>query len=230
VRTKRSAIIRGLGIAAWLLVGVACTVLTSWAGTWAYDRAFRRSVKLLSGPAWGRSKNFLGHKPEPAFWPIAVPSDWLSTPNQAFSSSGWGWVCRYGLTYGSVESECGEVRTGWPTAAMHRWERTTYRLGVGGAPNTSPTVSSIALHTGKPGENFGVKALPIAPIWPGFAVDTLFYAALAWGFWRGQVWLRRRWRRSRGRCPRCGYSLAGLAVSPAGAVCPECGQQCAAAL
>lgn len=53
----------------------------------------------------------------------------------------------------------------------------------------------------------------------GFAGNTvvfaLFWAALAVTFVR----TRRSWRRRRGRCPMCAYSLAGLAD----AGCPECG-------
>jgi hypothetical protein len=62
--------------------------------------------------------------------------------------------------------------------------------------------------------------LPIAPIWSGLAINTLFYGTIAWGllFLPGTV---RRWRRRRGgRCRECGYDRARLA---AGAACPECG-------
>ncbi len=63
--------------------------------------------------------------------------------------------------------------------------------------------------------------LPTIPLWPGFALNTLFYAALAWGLWQLPLAIRRRRRRSKGLCVRCGYDLKGLA---AGAVCPECGR------
>jgi hypothetical protein len=67
--------------------------------------------------------------------------------------------------------------------------------------------------------------LSLMPVWPGFAANTLLYAALAWVPLRG-VGTLRRWRRSRrGRCPACGYDLAGLA---AGTACPECGWEAGA--
>ena len=59
-----------------------------------------------------------------------------------------------------------------------------------------------------------VKAIPIAPIWVGFAVNTLFYAALL----LLPFVLRRIIRLKRGRCPACAYPMGESAV------CSECGK------
>lgn len=61
---------------------------------------------------------------------------------------------------------------------------------------------------------------PRRPLWPGFALNTLIYAALAWGLWRLPFAARRRRRKRRNQCAACGYSRAGLAE---GSACPECG-------
>jgi hypothetical protein len=56
-------------------------------------------------------------------------------------------------------------------------------------------------------------------MWPGFALNTLIYAAaaaLAAALWRTST---RALRRLRGRCPRCAYDLR---AEPGGG-CPECG-------
>jgi hypothetical protein len=59
--------------------------------------------------------------------------------------------------------------------------------------------------------------LPISPIWSGFAINTLFYAAILWLLFAAPFALR-RWRRvRRGLCPAGAYPVG---VS---AVCTECG-------
>ena len=61
--------------------------------------------------------------------------------------------------------------------------------------------------------------LPLLPLWPGFAVNTLFYAISLWMLVRGPFALRRHLRHRHGRCLKCGYDLRGdLAAG-----CPECG-------
>jgi hypothetical protein len=64
--------------------------------------------------------------------------------------------------------------------------------------------------------------LPITPRFPGFAINTIFYAAIVWGLFAVPGAVRRRIggvRRKRGQCAACGYSLQGIA----GGKCPECG-------
>jgi hypothetical protein len=61
------------------------------------------------------------------------------------------------------------------------------------------------------------RLLPLRPIWPGFAINTLFYAAILWLLFTapGSV---RRWRRiRRGLCAKCAYPIG------ASDVCTECG-------
>jgi hypothetical protein len=62
------------------------------------------------------------------------------------------------------------------------------------------------------------KPLPIRPCWPGFAVNTLFYAAILWLLIPGPFALRRLIRRRRGLCPRCAYPVG------ASSTCSECGR------
>ncbi|MBL0871550.1 MAG: hypothetical protein IBJ18_13340 [Phycisphaerales bacterium] len=62
--------------------------------------------------------------------------------------------------------------------------------------------------------------LAISPVWPGFALNTLFYATLFATPAPLLHWHTRRNRRRAGHCEKCNYNLAGLA---SGAACPECG-------
>ena len=61
------------------------------------------------------------------------------------------------------------------------------------------------------------RVRPLNPIWPGFAINTLFYAAILWLLFAapGRV---RRWRRiRRGLCAKCAYPVGTSEV------CTECG-------
>ncbi len=65
------------------------------------------------------------------------------------------------------------------------------------------------------------RALPLRPIWPGFAINTIFYATVLSLLWSSPFVVRRLIRRKRGHCIKCGYDLRG--TSGGGGVCPECG-------
>lgn len=71
-----------------------------------------------------------------------------------------------------------------------------------------------------------ISHVPIIPSALGMLANTAVWGLIAYGFWRGSCDLMGRWRRARsalavrrGVCPRCGYSLRGLALPG----CPECG-------
>jgi hypothetical protein len=60
--------------------------------------------------------------------------------------------------------------------------------------------------------------LPLRPIWPGFAINTLFYAGILLITFAAPFALR-RWRRvKRGLCPACAYPTG------ASGFCSECGK------
>ncbi len=64
----------------------------------------------------------------------------------------------------------------------------------------------------------GRAFIPLRPIWPGFAVNTLFYATLLWLVIPGPFVLRRFLRMRRGLCQKCAYPMGESAV------CTECGK------
>ncbi len=64
------------------------------------------------------------------------------------------------------------------------------------------------------------KRWPLRPLWPGFAINTLFYAAILWCLFAAPFALRRRRRIKRGLCSKCAYDLRGTSSE----TCPECGE------
>jgi hypothetical protein len=58
---------------------------------------------------------------------------------------------------------------------------------------------------------------PIRPIWPGFAVNTMFYAVILWPVSLIPGVVRRTIRRKRGQCLSCAYPIGTSNV------CAECG-------
>ena len=61
--------------------------------------------------------------------------------------------------------------------------------------------------------------VPLLPIWPGFAINTIFYAAILWLLFAAPFKVR-RWRRTRlGLCPACAYPVGESET------CTECGRR-----
>ncbi len=110
-------------------------------------------------------------------------------------------------------------RAGWPMRSLGCWY-----VGVTGNPGGMVTATGnvtvargIKIRAGWPPAGNGLRAIPLWPLWPGFAVNTALYAALAWAAWRGTGIVRsRRWS-AHGRCAGCGYEVGMLER------CPECG-------
>ena len=62
-----------------------------------------------------------------------------------------------------------------------------------------------------------IRGLPYRPIWPGLAINSVFWGAIAFGVVNAYGRTRRTLRRRRGLCPACAYPVG---ASP---VCTECG-------
>jgi hypothetical protein len=106
------------------------------------------------------------------------------------------------------------VATGWPIATV--WREHLIKA--------FETHAEGSIDVGLSSWNYGGfvldRSVPIRPIWPGFAINTIFYAAILWlapGKIRRFIIVRRRIRRH--RCPACGYQIA----EGVGPMCSECG-------
>lgn len=130
------------------------------------------------------------------------------------------------ITWASDSAEnISEVRAGWPLrclAGFNNAEVTIksgdiwlnmFRTGSGGYIDAIELPPFI-------GAAFGAawRGLPLRPIWPGFIINTIFYALLLWLLFAIPFAVRRMLRRRRGVCERCAYPVG---VSP---VCTECGE------
>lgn len=107
---------------------------------------------------------------------------------------------------------------GWPMPSMRCWleNQSGYPSSLASA-RRGPVrlVAGIDLSGGKIGPDS--RALPLQPMWLGFAINTLFYATILWMLFAAVLALRRRRRMKRGLCPACAYPVG---TSP---VCTECG-------
>jgi len=95
-----------------------------------------------------------------------------------------------------------QVLAGWPTLCL-RHDETITRLDL--------PIPYLPLPLTE-------KVLPYRPIWPGFAINTIFYATILWLPF-APFQLRRYVRVKRGRCIKCGYDLSHVEHK----ACPECG-------
>jgi hypothetical protein len=86
--------------------------------------------------------------------------------------------------------------------------RSSYCSQLG--PGTENHYDSLKLTT--------TRRLATHPIWPGFAINTIFYAAILWLLFAAPGFVRRRLRARRGQCPACAYPVGSSNV------CTECGR------
>ena len=106
----------------------------------------------------------------------------------------------------------GIIEAGWPLRGLNgQW-------WIGGSSDDPDLlmVYGVAL----PGSDFVSRpgVLPLRPIWPGFAVNTIFYAVFLWLLSYSALVLRRFIRVKRGHCTACAYPIGESDV------CSECGK------
>jgi hypothetical protein len=130
-----------------------------------------------------------------------------------------GKFATYYPSYPSAVAIMSSVRAGWPVKSMHGevWSVFDGRTGAPGTRRDGIIEFPRTVNMVNGSRYFPVQC-PLDPIWPGFAINTLFYAGLLWLLFAAPFALRRRRRMKRGLCPVCAYPVGESEV------CTECGK------
>ncbi len=184
----------------FLLLGAVVNVAVVWGGLWTTSGSQSQALPLdeqlhlwsqFAQPGWP-SCDGLGRR-----WIGAI-----ATADVA-----------YGVRSSGIPSYAvGRYRQGWPFRTLQGYQLWT--------PTGRSQVKGLELHTrGSASGPVRFFFLPLQTLWPGFAINTLFYATPLWLVTLGSFALRRHLRRKRGLCVACGYDLRHADHE----ACPECG-------
>jgi hypothetical protein len=207
-KCPRKQLLLKLGV--FLLLGVVVNVAVAW-GCCLPDSA------VLGLP-------FATTDADRTWWKEAKPSGFSEIPLSKADCRGFGWrlSALFDETAGSASlipcPMAMTFRAGWPILALDgdAW------IDISG--------NSVAERSLTPVDWFNdeTRLLVTAPLWPGFAINTIFYAAMLCLLWFAPGRIKRFIRVHRGRCPACGYIIAPgtAAASTPGGPCSECGACC----
>ncbi len=162
-------------------------------GGWAWSEAY----VLNETPKFVDDAQLSSHFP---YWSAFAHGDPLVTQSQS--------------PEGSRLWQYDETAFGWPAYSLF------YQSAHGNGPSDrSSTAIALpdSLRQLLARNNFRFE-FPRTPIFPGFAINTIFYGAILWLPVAGLGALRRRRRIKRGLCPACAYPLGESDV------CTECGK------
>jgi hypothetical protein len=195
---------------AYAVGGAIINVAVAWVGTWlqrnsvshSMSESERASLWNVNAPQeWPRAGPMFGTKHVSGFTDYRVIGARPAHVSPQFTEV-TSYIPRYDLII------CDQ---GWPCRATRAMDF------VCQDSETSPEMRwqrQGILLTSTDSRVFGLK-----PLWPGFAINTIFYAAILWLLFAAPGFVRRRLRVRRGQCPACAYPVG------ASDVCTECGAQ-----
>ncbi len=167
-----------------------------------------------------------------SIWRVQMRTGWPNEPYGRSQARAFG--SRYGVMGGRIDFANSSAPAGWlkgiykewrvgwplPCLARHTWLSFGKNIPSGyGFTSGQEERGVVVLPESGMFAGLRDRRLPIEPVWPGFAINTIFYVALLWMLWLSPFVVRRFIRRKRGACIKCGYDLRGAEHE----VCPECG-------
>jgi len=179
-----------------LILGAITTVAVAWGCmlAWRPDHVAFFEVAIDSNPA----AQLLVAK-----WDYPEPLVVEELFSIGYTTPGW---TEHYVEYAVGVSSFLVLQAGWPMRCLRGdyWGEADHPSGYVHAWMIPTTLRSVV------GDSW--RYFPLRPIWPGFVIDTLFYAAIWGGVFFGFTSAKRIIRTRRGRCPRCGYDLRGNLV------------------
>jgi hypothetical protein len=193
-----------------LIAGAAVNVAVAWGSSWFGEHPTLAQTKL------------------PLEWPAQVPTHWTAPTNtNAAASYLWsitGWVSirheeENGDKVFSYSFIYRRFDFGWPWRSLRSENWYEFHMDLKASKVTEQSIEQLGMpqwRTGWPTKS-GFENLPLQPLWPGFAINTLFYAGVLWMLFAFPFALRQMIRRRRGLCAMCAYPIGSSEV------CTECG-------
>ena len=189
----------------FLLLGAIINVAVAWAFV-----------------SWSHGYRTLSN--EALLWPVKSPKGFHYSPKYVNGSANLG-TTQLGAWVDTDTAYMGRMdiyMAGWPSMSLYA-ERHYVKdwLGIPGLTifdNPQGFWDGVALPLWLSGPRH-YQCFPTRPLWLGFAINTVFYAAILWLPAFGLGALRRRRRIKRGLCPACAYPIGESSV------CTECGRR-----
>ena len=213
---------RSIKILTVLLLGTLANFVVGWAcAFWSRPMPFPEQIVASPGEVEYPRK-------VPSDWPLPFLFQHASVFGSSFVGAGAQVEPEQITAYDHVFSVGQSVfQFGLPLRTIE-YESRLYALDPPSGPPPYHPIHFVADAGPVPGwivpSEHRFRRLPLRPIWPGLAVNTLSYAALLWLLLFAPSTFRRHVRARRGLCPACGYPVGESAV------CSECGRATAGAM
>ena len=183
-------------ICVFLLLGATVNVAVAWGcAAWA--------TNVCKGMSIVTSGNELR-------WQARVPRDWPSLPESVALFPCFGITTWVAFDADRKFHQSG-VHVGLPCRSMCSQSRSP------SGSRTAMGYTGIRVPPSMTLDDAAWRRFPTEFLWPGFAINTVFYAVILWLLFAAPFALRRRRRIRRGLCPKCAYPVGTSDV------CTECG-------